>query len=378
MCYHVIPCVVARAFRRLDLILSKTRSLRRVVLTKPQPPHKSNVSRMRLRRPVASLTKLYRHRPKPIVLLDKENVNPSAERPVKAARLYGGTPQSVDRLIKPFKCPGSATPTRASEKPARKRRKISYADADNSVEDGDKAYTNEDRLALATRDVNKYPVFRVKNKDTAFRQRFAVPLINKSVDTYNSFKPPPLLGMRRGAVFVAKALHDPSGEFAIVLYDPTVDDKPATPAEAAKGEKEANGPDPESSSQKVVKVEAPLVHKSLAEILGIKKDVEERPKVPVVIDPRLAKVLRPHQVEGVKFLYRCTTGLIDANANGCIMADEMGLGKTLQCITLMWTLLKQSPDAGKSTIQKCIIACPSSLVRNWANELGEHVLILLL
>ena len=51
------------------------------------------------------------------------------------------------------------------------------------------------------------------------------------------------------------------------------------------------------------------------------------------------------------------------------MADEMGLGKTLQCIALMWTLIKQSPDAGKPTIQKCVIACPSSLVRNWANEL---------
>lgn len=51
------------------------------------------------------------------------------------------------------------------------------------------------------------------------------------------------------------------------------------------------------------------------------------------------------------------------------MADEMGLGKTLQCIALMWTLLKQSPRAGKPTIEKCIIACPSSLVRNWANEL---------
>jgi SNF2 family DNA or RNA helicase len=38
----------------------------------------------------------------------------------------------------------------------------------------------------------------------------------------------------------------------------------------------------------------------------------------------------------------------------------------------MWTLLKQSPDAGKPTIQKCVIACPSSLVRNWANELGTH------
>lgn len=29
---------------------------------------------------------------------------------------------------------------------------------------------------------------------------------------------------------------------------------------------------------------------------------------------------------------------------GCVMADEMGLGKTLQCITLMWTLLRQGPD----------------------------------
>lgn len=37
----------------------------------------------------------------------------------------------------------------------------------------------------------------------------------------------------------------------------------------------------------------------------------------------------------------------------------------------MWTLLKQSPDAGKGTIQKCVIACPSSLVRNWANELTK-------
>lgn len=46
-------------------------------------------------------------------------------------------------------------------------------------------------------------------------------------------------------------------------------------------------------------------------------------------------------------------------------------GKTLQTISLIWTLLKQSPHAGKPTIDKCIIACPSSLVRNWANELDK-------
>ena len=296
------------------------------------------------------------HRPKPI--------NPSADKeytPVsqKASRLYGSGPQSIDRLIKPFRCPGSATPTRASEKPARKRRKISYEDADGSVEDGDKPYTNEDRLALANRDANKFPVFKVKDKETLFRQRFAVPLINKDAGGYNPFRPTPTLGMRKGAVFVAKPLHDPSGEFAIVLFDPTIDDRHTSAEEMVKMSQEENKP----------KLDVPIMHRSLADILGLKKEVDDHPKVPVVIDPKLAKVLRPHQVEGVKFLYRCVTGLIDQKANGCIMADEMGLGKTLQCIALMWTLLKQSPEAGKSTIQKCVIACPSSLVRNWANEL---------
>lgn len=297
-----------------------------------------------------------RHRPKALApSADKENT-PTAQR---ASRLYGGTPQSIDRLVKPFRCPGSATSTRASEKPARKKRKVNYAGDDGEAEDGDKPWTNECRLALANRDANKFPIFKVKDKETLFRQRFAVPLINKDAGGYNSFRPAPTLGMRKGVVFVAKPLHDPSGEFAIVLYDPTVDDKPKNAEEVQKVGEEGENP----------KLDGPIMHKSLADILGLKKVLEDHPKIPVVIDPRLAKVLRPHQVEGVKFLYRCTTGVIDEKANGCIMADEMGLGKTLQCITLMWTLLKQAPEAGKSTIQKCVIACPSSLVRNWANEL---------
>lgn len=63
--------------------------------------------------------------------------------------------------------------------------------------------------------------------------------------------------------------------------------------------------------------------------------------VHVVIDPILCNILRPHQREGVKFMYECVTGKRIEGAYGCIMADEMGLGKTLQCITLLWTLLKQ-------------------------------------
>lgn len=275
---------------------------------------------------------------------NKENVAPRGRFP---------TPQAVDKLSKPFRCPGSASRPAASTN-TRKRKRVDYKGADGSVED-DKPYSNDDRLALANREVNKFPAFKAKDRSTVFRKAFAVPLKNKDTAAYNPNRAPPTLGLRQGAVFVAKPLHDPTAEFSIVLHDPTVDDKPEVPKEDEKP---------------VEKLDEPLMHKSLAEILGIKKKVEgKHPRVPVVIDPKLAKVLRPHQVEGVKFMYRCVTGMIDEKANGCIMADEMGLGKTLQCITLMWTLLKQSPDAGKSSIQKAIVACPSSLVRNWANEL---------
>ncbi|KAK2734802.1 DNA-dependent ATPase protein rad54 [Myotisia sp. PD_48] len=311
-----------------------------------------------------------RHRPR--------STAPNGAPAAKAVRLNARSDQSVERLSKPFKCPGSATHARTSTKPSRKRRKVNYAGAtaggDDGDDDGDKPWTNEDRLALANRDVNMFPVFRVKDKDSTFKQKFSVPLLDKTAGGYDSGRPAPTLGMRRGVTFVVKPLHDPSGEFAIVLYDPTVDDKPCVVAEEPGKEKDAL-----ETAQEKAKLDAPLMHKSLAEILGIKKQVEERPKVPVVIDPRLAKVLRPHQVQGVKvcvkedspigFLYRCTTGLVDDNARGCIMADGMGLGKTLQCISLLWTLLKQSPEAGKATIDKSIIVCPASLVGNWANEL---------
>ncbi|KAK0724830.1 P-loop containing nucleoside triphosphate hydrolase protein [Lasiosphaeris hirsuta] len=290
-------------------------------------------------------------------VLSTSNANANKENSTPRGRFP--TPQSLDRLHRPFKCPGSATRTVARDRPARKKRRVNYGGADGA-EDSDKPYTNADRLALANRDANKFPTFQVKDKTQVFRKSFSVPFINKDTAAYNPNRPPPTLGLRQGAVFVAKPLHDPSGEFSIVLYDPTVDDKPKDAPKAEDKKKETE----------TEKIDAPLVHKSLSEILGIRKKVEgEHPRVPVVIDPRLAKVLRPHQIEGVKFMYRCVTGMIDEKANGCIMADEMGLGKTLQCITLLWTLLKQSPDAGKPTIQKAIVACPSSLVRNWANEL---------
>lgn len=95
---------------------------------------------------------------------------------------------------------------------------------------------------------------------------------------------------------------------------------------------------------------------------------QEGVRAPVVVDPVLARELRPHQRDGVKFMFSCVTGRSDPTRMGCILADEMGLGKSLQCIALAWTLLKQGGRRGGPAIKKACVVCPSSLVSNWEKE----------
>ncbi|XP_052818560.1 DNA repair and recombination protein RAD54B-like isoform X1 [Mya arenaria] len=90
--------------------------------------------------------------------------------------------------------------------------------------------------------------------------------------------------------------------------------------------------------------------------------------VDVVVDPYLASNLRPHQREGVTFLYSCVMGFRNFSGCGAILADDMGLGKTLQCISLIWTMLKQGPYGGKPVAKKILVVTPGSLVKNWHAE----------
>ncbi|KAA8545882.1 hypothetical protein F0562_020667 [Nyssa sinensis] len=95
--------------------------------------------------------------------------------------------------------------------------------------------------------------------------------------------------------------------------------------------------------------------------------------VPITVDPFLVRFLRPHQREGVQFMFECISGLCSAaNIYGCILADDMGLGKTLQSITLLHTLLHQGFD-GKPMVKKAIIVTPTSLVSNWEAEIKKWV-----
>ncbi|KNC97493.1 uncharacterized protein SPPG_07408 [Spizellomyces punctatus DAOM BR117] len=91
--------------------------------------------------------------------------------------------------------------------------------------------------------------------------------------------------------------------------------------------------------------------------------------IDVVVDPVISSHLRPHQREGVVFLYECVMQMRDFNGAGAILADEMGLGKTVQTIAVIWTLLKQTSIAGSPPpVKRALIVCPATLVENWKNE----------
>lgn len=133
-----------------------------------------------------------------------------------------------------------------------------------------------------------------KPKEGASKKSFNVPTMKtkdgRVVETQLTHA---ALGTRRAIDIPPRPLHDPMGEHSIVLFDPTIDD-----AEAER-EKERIRLEQEAAEKENAQASGP--HKSLADLLGLnKKKSKVVEKVPVVIDPRLGKVLRPHQVEGVK------------------------------------------------------------------------------
>ncbi|KRY54336.1 DNA repair and recombination protein RAD54B [Trichinella britovi] len=91
----------------------------------------------------------------------------------------------------------------------------------------------------------------------------------------------------------------------------------------------------------------------------------------VLVDSSLAKNLRPHQREGILFLYKCIIGYHSTNRHGAILADEMGLGKSLQCIALVSTLMKRGPFDGRALLRRILLLAPCSLLDNWKKEFDK-------
>ena len=108
--------------------------------------------------------------------------------------------------------------------------------------------------------------------------------------------------------------------------------------------------------------------------------VNANPDHPICIYEPVSRVLKPHQVEGVRFMWR---ELVDVSSTGslpqgCLLAHTMGLGKTLQTITLLLTIASasMSKDPGIASQvpenmkdRRTLILCPAHLVENWKDEL---------
>lgn len=79
----------------------------------------------------------------------------------------------------------------------------------------------------------------------------------------------------------------------------------------------------------------------------------------------LGNMLRPYQLEGVRWLERLTR----MKAGG-LLADEMGLGKTVQTVALLKIIKSRQT---KKTKAPALVICPTSLLSNWSEEAKRFV-----
>uniref|UniRef100_A0A674PLQ5 DNA helicase n=1 Tax=Takifugu rubripes TaxID=31033 RepID=A0A674PLQ5_TAKRU len=98
-------------------------------------------------------------------------------------------------------------------------------------------------------------------------------------------------------------------------------------------------------------------------------DEDEETKEPVVqVHLNLVTKLKPHQVDGVQFMWDCCCESVrkikKSAGSGCILAHCMGLGKTLQVVTFLHTLLL----CEKLKFSTALVVCPLNTVLNWLNE----------
>lgn len=86
----------------------------------------------------------------------------------------------------------------------------------------------------------------------------------------------------------------------------------------------------------------------------------------IEVAPKLVEQMKPHQCDGVRFLWNNVFESIDAiekkksSGNGCILAHCMGLGKTLQVISFIHTIFNSSE---LTKVKTCLVLCPKNAGR---------------
>ncbi len=97
----------------------------------------------------------------------------------------------------------------------------------------------------------------------------------------------------------------------------------------------------------------------------------------VYLNDRIARRIKPHQIKGLRFLWREIVA--DPNRQGCLLAHTMGLGKTMQVVSLLVTIAECTQSENERFRNhvppelrpgRTLILCPPSLLENWEDELA--------
>lgn len=97
-------------------------------------------------------------------------------------------------------------------------------------------------------------------------------------------------------------------------------------------------------------------------------------QVLVEVNPSFVKNLKPHQADGVRFLYDSTIETVERLRNtrivkhspGCILAHSMGLGKTFQVVAFLHTVMTNKHTGDH--VKRVMIIVPYNVAKNWVSE----------
>ncbi|KAK3815056.1 MAG: hypothetical protein J3Q66DRAFT_343721 [Benniella sp.] len=139
--------------------------------------------------------------------------------------------------------------------------------------------------------------------------------------------------------------------------------------DAARNEKELSVRIEDQERRAKLRVTGPLRDDEVLINPGHKKTQH-----PVVIPSFLAEKLKPHQLEGVRFMWK---NIVMFNG-GCILAHSMGLGKTFQVIAFLFVLLREL-EAGNKDIPeriqagRVLLLMPPIVLQNWEDEFNKWI-----